>query len=192
MIRRVFLAAAAALCLAQPVAALAQTPDVPAKATGRAAFAPLEAWAGKTWRGTGNGPAGGAKIQDVQQWQWDLGGHAIRIIHSVNDGAYAGESVLFPAPDGDGFVYTYVTTGGFYTTGVIRPAGQNAYVAEETVHGVPGLGKLRSEGELGADGVYRVRSSMEKDGQWIETGGFDYVEDAAAKPVLPDLPAKEQ
>ncbi|ESQ88211.1 hypothetical protein ABAC460_16245 [Asticcacaulis sp. AC460] len=189
MIRRILLAAAAAICLAQPVAAFAQ--DVPAKAIGRAAFAPLEAWAGKTWRGTGKGPAGGAPINDVQQWQWDLGGHAIRITHSVNNGAYAGESVLFPAEDGNGYVYTYVTTGGFYTTGVIHPDGPNAYVAEETVHGVPGLGKLRARGEIGADGVYRTRSSMEKDGQWIEVGGFEYVEDATAKPVLPELPPKQ-
>ncbi|ESQ74687.1 hypothetical protein ABAC402_13090 [Asticcacaulis sp. AC402] len=184
------MAAAAAFCLAQPVAALAQTPEVPVKATGRAAFAPLEAWAGKTWRGTGKGPAGGAPINDIQQWQWDLGGHAIRIVHSVNNGAYAGESVLFPAADGDGYVYTYVTTGGFYTTGIIRAGVGKGYVAEETVHGVPGMGKLRSKGEIGADGVYRVRSSMEKDGQWVETGGFDYVEDATATPVLPPLPAR--
>lgn len=190
--KRHLVVAGALLALAMPVVSVAQTTALPKASEGRAAYAPFAPLVGKTWRGKGVGPAGGTHVEDIQRWEWILGGQAIRITHSVNNGAYAGESVVFRAPDGDGpegiaYVYTYVTTGGFYTTGVMRAKGAGAFVAEETVHGVPGLGKLKAVGTLGEDGVYRMRSSMDKDGQWVETGGFDYSEDASAVPVMPTL-----
>lgn len=56
------------------------------------------------------------------------------------------------------------------------------------MHGADGIERLRSTAALGADGVYRVRSSTERDGQWVEAGGFDYREDSSATPVMPPAP----
>lgn len=42
---------------------------------------------------------------------------------------------------------------------------------------------------LGADGVYRVRSSTEQGDAWVEIGGFDYREDPSASLILPTVQA---
>lgn len=170
------------IALAAPSLAIAQQAPLPEAVSGRAAYAPFEAMVGKTWRGQGIGPN---KAEDIQRWEWAVGGHAIRIVHSVNNGAYAGETLIFRDKDSGNYIFHYFTTGGFHTTGTIRPVGAVSYEIDETIHGAKGFGALKSTGVLGADGVYRTRSKMEKDGKWVEFGGFDYREDATAVPVMP-------
>lgn len=180
MIRKFVLLSVVAL--AAPSLAIAQQAPLPEAVSGRAAYAPFEAMVGKTWRGQGIGPN---KAEDIQRWQWAVGGHAIRIVHSVNNGAYAGETLIFRDKDSGNYIFHYFTTGGFHTTGTIRPVGAVSYEIDETIHGAKGFGALKSTGILGPDGVYRTRSRMEKDGKWVDFGGFDYREDATAVPVMP-------
>lgn len=179
MIRKLILVSVIALSV--PVVVWAQPAPLPEAMSGWAAYAPFEPMVGKTWRGQGTKDA---KTEDIQRWEWAIGGHAIRIVHSVNNGAYAGESLIFRDKDSGDYIFHYFTTGGFHTTGTIRPTGPAAYEMEEAVHGVKGLAALRSTGVLGADGIYRTRGKREKDGQWVEAGGFDYREDATAKVVM--------
>lgn len=162
--------------------ATAQVAPVPEAATGPAAYAPFERMIGKSWRGTGTAGAG---VEDIQRWDWAIGGHAVRVVHSVNGGAYAGETLIFRDRDSGDYIFHYFTTGGFHTTGTMTPTGPGAFAIEETVHGAAGIERLRSTAELGADGVYRVRSTTERDGEWVEAGGFDYREDPSATPVMP-------
>lgn len=166
-------------------AAVAQVAPLPEAQSGPAAYAPFEAMIGKSWRGVGTGGAG---VEDIQRWDWALGGHAVRVVHSVNGGAYAGETLIFRDKDSGDYIFHYFTTGGFHTTGTIRPTEPGAFAINETVHGADGIERLRSTTALGADGVYRVRSSTERDGQWVEAGGFDYREDPTATPVMPPAP----
>lgn len=151
----------------------------------RAAFAPFLPLIGKTWRGPGTGPDG-ASVEDVARWEWAIKGHAIRIVHAVNGGVYGGETLI--AKEGDSYVFHYFTTGGFHTSGTITASAPGVIAIDQTVHGASNIGRLRSQGELGADGVYRVRTSTERDGAWVEVGGFDYREDPAAQVNLPDTP----
>jgi hypothetical protein len=164
---------------------LAQSTAVPEAAAGRAAYAPFEPLIGRTWRGVSIGPDA---VEDVQRWEWALGGHAVRIVHSVNAGAYAGETLVFRDPATEGYVFHYFTTGGFHTTGVIVPTGPGAYRVSETVSGGDWIREVGSTAELGEDGVLRVRSRFRTDDGWSEAGGFDYVEDGAAVLILPSLP----
>lgn len=152
--------------------------DVPADRF--AVFGPL---LGRTWRGVGTGPEG---VVDIQRWERAVGGHAVRVVHSVNDGAYSGETLIVHDKTRDALVFHYFTTGGFHTTGVITPNGAGAYEVEETVHGFPGLDTISSTAALGADGVMKVRSRTQKDGTWVEGGGFDYREAPDAVLKLPD------
>ena len=176
--------AAFVACLLFAAPAWAQVADLPPPGAGRAAFAPFEHLVGKTWRGTGSAdPA----VVDVQRWEWAVGGHAVRVVHSVNGGAYAGETLIVRDKASGAYVFTYVTTGGFHTTGVMRPTGPGAFEVEETVHGLDGFPPLRSTIILGPDGVNRSRGFAEENGQWVEKGGFDYREDPSAQPVMPPL-----
>jgi len=165
--------------------AAAQVAPVPEAATGPAAYAPFQPMIGRSWRGTGTRGAG---VEDIQRWDWAIGGHAVRVVHSVNGGAYAGETLIFRDRDSGDYIFHYFTTGGFHTTGTMTPAGPGTFEIDETVHGADGIERLRSTAALGADGVYRIRSSTERDGRWVEMGGFDYREDPSAAPVMPALP----
>jgi len=168
--------------LSGAVPAASQVAPMPEAATGPAAYAPFERMIGRSWRGTGTG---GRQVEDIQRWDWAIGGHAVRVVHSVNGGAYAGETLIFRDRDSGDYIFHYFTTGGFHTTGVMTPTGPGAFAIDERVHGAAGIERLRSTAALGADGVYRVRSSMERDGEWVEVGGFDYREDPSATPVMP-------
>ncbi len=182
---RLIATAVLSLLLAAPgLPALAQVADLPAPGVGRAAYAPFEHLIGRSWRGVGTAQAG---VEDVQRWDWAVGGHAVRVVHSVNAGAYAGETLIFRDRDSGAYVFHYFTSGGFHTTGVMRPTGPGAFEAEETVHGLDGFPPLRSTIVMGADGVNRARTFQQEDGQWVEKGGFDYREDPDAVPVLPTL-----
>ena len=182
---RLIAAFALSLLFAAPgLSAFAQVADLPAPGVGRAAYAPFEHLVGKTWRGVGTGPQA---IEDIQRWEWAVGGHAVRVVHSVGGGAYAGETLIFRDKASGAYIYHYFTSGGFHTTGVMRPTGPGAFEAEETVHGLDGFPPIRSTLVMGADGVHRVRSFQQENGVWVEKGGFDYREDDTAVPVMPVL-----
>lgn len=162
--------------------AIAQDAGLPQAERAASVFAPLEPFIGRTWRGRS---LGDNPVQDVQRWDWAVGGHAVRVVHSVNDGAYAGETLIFHDRTRDVLIFHYFTTGGFHTTGMLTPVGAGAFDAEEAVHGAGSVEAVRSTVRLDADGVLRARSRMLRGGEWSDTGGFDYEEDAAATVVMP-------
>ncbi len=176
--------AAAVLSLTFAASAFAQVAELPPPGVGRAAYAPFEHLIGKSWRGTG---VPDASVVDVQKWEWAVGGHAVRVVHSVGDGAYAGETVIFRDKDSGAYVFHYFTSGGFHTTGTMRPIGPGAFEVEETVHGLDGFAPLRSTIVMGEDGVNRSRGFQQQNGEWVEKGGFDYREAPGAVPVMPPL-----
>ncbi len=182
---RLIAAVALSLLFAAPgLSAVAQVAELPAPGAGRAAYAPFEHLVGRAWRGAGTGPEA---VEDIQRWEWAVGGHAVRVVHSVGGGAYAGETLIFRDKASEGYIFHYFTSGGFHTTGVMRPTGPGAFEAEETVHGLEGFPPIRSTLVMGADGVHRARSFQRENGVWVEKGGFDYREDASAVPVMPGL-----
>lgn len=181
------LMSATALTALTPVTSLAQ--DLPQAAartsTGFDAFRPL---IGQTWRGQAIHQDG---VEDVMRWEWAVGGHAVRILHAVNGGVYGGETLIFPDKDSGDLIFHYFTTGGFHTTGVIRPRAEGGWTIEEHVQGADGVETLRSTAEIGADGVYRTRSQQVTDSGESEFGGFDYRPDVEARIALPWLEGAE-
>lgn len=180
------LAFAVALTVLAPLTppAAAQTGEAYSPARAFEAFAPL---IGRTWRGTGTGPDG-RPVEDVARWEWAVGGHAVRVVHAVNGGTYGGDTLI--GRDQTGYFFHYFTNGGFHTTGTITSERPGVFVIEQTVHGGPPM-QLRSQCEMGADGVYRVRTSRLVDGEWKPVGGFDYREDPGANADLPLPPGTD-
>ena len=185
--KRLMMMLAAAIAFLLPAAAWAQPAPLPGSA--EEAYAPFLPLVGKTWRGAATAAEG---VEDIQRWDWAVGGHAVRVTHAVNGGVYGGETLIFRDKDSGQYIFHYFTSGGFHTTGVITPSAPGVFEIEEAVHGVDDLEALRSTGTLGSDGVYRVRGKVEKDGQWVESGGFDYREDASATVALPRRPGPGQ
>ena len=112
---------------------------------------------GKTWRGTLPGGA-----VDVHRFELILNGQVVRTIHSVNDGAYAGEALVYWDAEKQSIVSHYVTTGGFYTSATIR--FENGAMLSHIL----------------ADGRLQVKTEQLKDGQWTPGGERLYVEDPGA------------
>ena len=143
-------------------------------------LAPLLPLVGKTWRGALS-PAGAAKpVVDVQRFDLALGGRAVHSSHSINDGEYGGETLFTWDDEKKAIVYTYVTTGGFYTTGLLEPEA-GGFKSHETVHGTAGgIREVEATSRLLPDGRLHVKSRYLKDGQWADGHEVHYSEDPKA------------
>jgi len=171
----------AAIALTLLVTALASS-SVPANPNDPlAALAPM---VDKTWRAE-TVEKDGETMVDVQRWEWILGGRAMRIMHSLNDGAYGGQTTVYPDPEGDSMRFHYVTTGGFVTEGTIT-IEDGVMTAVEDVTGHPSITKVKNTTEL-KDGTLQSRSKYLQNGEWVAGHSFDYREAPDAKPVFPPV-----
>src|SRR6187397_1221034 len=111
--------ACSAVVLLAIIAALAI--DARADETGKLdeALEPLRPFLGKTWRGEFKNSTPEKPVFDVSRWERALNGKAIRVLHSVNEGAYGGESIIMWDKEKQVVAYHYFTTGGFTTTGTM-------------------------------------------------------------------------
>jgi hypothetical protein len=111
---------------------------------------------------------------DVSNYEWILGGKALRIMHSISDGDYGGEALVHWNTEKEVIIYRYVTTASFYTEGKITPT-ENGFDAHEIVHGnMGGITKTRSGYTL-KEGEIHVWSQFLKDGEWAEKTQTTYI-----------------
>ena len=139
---------------------------------------------GTTWRAEGVGENGEAVV-DVARWEWILGGRAVRVVHSINDGAYGGQSTIYFDPAEEVYRQHYVTTGGFRTEGILHVENE-AMIGVEVVAGHPTISRVRSRSEL-VDGVLHVRSEYLENGEWTEGHGFEYRPAPEVEPIFPPV-----
>src|SRR5580765_2555655 len=75
---------------------------------------------GKTWKGTFNDSKPEKPTIDVARWERALNGQAVRLLHSINQGVYGGETLFVWNDKSQSVEYFYFTTAGFMTTGVME------------------------------------------------------------------------
>lgn len=122
---------------------------------------------GKVWRAEFKNPASDKPVVDVAHWERALNGKAVRITHSINDGAYGGESIVMWDDQKKSLQYHYFTTAGFTTVGTMTIEG-NVLVSRETVTGnKEGITEVRGRHEIRADGTLFVKTEYLKGGEWI-------------------------
>ena len=150
-------------------------------------LAPLAPFVGKTWRGEFVGSTPENPMVDVQRWEWALAGKGVRIVHSLNQGQYGGETMVIYDGERERLVYFYFTTAGFYTTGTMQ-VGDGMYVAHEEVVGdADGITAVRATARLLDDGRMESTSEYLKNGEWVHGRGVVYEEDPTAEIVLPEV-----
>jgi len=143
-------------------------------------LAPLAPLIGKTWRGTVSPPGAAKPAVDVSRFELALNGQAVRNRHSIDDGAYGGETFIVWEEEKQSLVYYYFTTAGFYTTGTLRAEG-GAIVSHEVVKGAAGgIAEVKAESRLLPDGRLHVKSRYLKNGEWVDGRETYYVEDPQA------------
>lgn len=128
----------------------------------------LRPFIGKTFRGELKGSTKEKPIIDISHYERALNGTAVRSLHSINNGAYGGESLIFWDKSKEQIVYYYFTTAGFFTTGVMKLESAGKYVSTEKVTGsADGVTEVRATGEIKADGTFVTSSEYLKDGKWV-------------------------
>lgn len=140
----------------------------------------LKPFVGKTYRGIMGDPNGEHSI-DIQSWERILNGTSIRIMHSVDDGAYGGESILYWDKQKERIAYYYFTTAGFITHGYML-VEKVKYTAFETVEGSEqGITEVKSTTVLNEDGSLTASAEYFKNGKWIPGHKIEYTLDMNAK-----------
>ncbi len=144
-------------------------------------FAPL---LGKTWKGEFKNSTSEKPVFDVTRWERALNGKAIRVMHSVNDGAYGGESLIMWDAKRNTVAYWYFTTAGFRTEGTMKHE-DGQWIAHETVSGAAGgVTEVRSTTKILPDGRMHVKAEYLKDGTWGVGREVHYKEAPDAKVVF--------
>jgi hypothetical protein len=144
----------------------------------------FETYVGKTFTGTFVDQATGAEGVDVQRWEATLGGKAIRVVHSLNQGEYGGETIIFWNAAKDAVTFYYFTTAGFLTQGTVT-IGEGVFTAHEIVEGeAGGITEVRSTSRALEDGRIKAVSEFLKDGQWVPGHEIIYAEDPDAEVVF--------
>lgn len=147
-------------------------------------FTMLEPLLGRTWRGEFAGTD--KPVIDIQRWERALGGRAVRVLHSINDGAYGGETMIVWDESRRSLVYCYFTTAGFHTTGTMAQDSSRSFASTERVTGsANGVTEVRSSYVFNADGSFTSRSSYLKDGAWVGGREVTYREAPEETVILP-------
>src|SRR5688572_22855092 len=74
---------------------------------------------GKTWKGGFKNSTQENPIVDIARWERALNGKAVRVLHSINDGAYGGETIIMWDEKKQAVGFHYFTTAGFMTAGSV-------------------------------------------------------------------------
>ena len=141
-----------------------------------------------TWKGEFVGGKSAKPMVDVVRFERAMNGQAVRALHSVNDGIYAGETIIVWDEKAQEIQTFYFTTTGDRTEGVMKVGSDGVISSTETVKGVEGTAgavtKVRATSKLLRDGKLHVKSEYWKDGAWAPGHEIVYKEDAAAEVVF--------
>lgn len=146
---------------------------------------PLRPMLGRTWRGPFKSSRPDKPVVDVMSWERILNGKAVRVLHSINEGSYGGETIYRWDPDKQIITYHYFTTAGFMTTGTVK-FEHGTWTTHEVVSGNSGgVTEVRATARLEADGSFAVKTEHRgKDGAWGAGRETVYREDPAAKVIF--------
>ncbi len=145
---------------------------------------PLRPWLGKTWKGEFKNSTPEKPIVDVASWERALNGKAIRVLHSINDGTYGGESLIMWDDEKKAVTYHYFTTAGFRTSGTMTFEGSKIFSHEKVTGSANGVTEVRGTHELRSDGTLHVKTEYLKNGEWTPGRDATYREDSKARVVF--------
>lgn len=141
----------------------------------------LRPFLAKTWRGQFKDSKRDQPMFDIARWERALNGKAVRVLHSIDDGRYGGESIIHWDSEKNQISYHYFTTAGFYTTGTMTCVDGKITAVEKVTGNSNGITEVRSTYELRRDGTVLNKSEYIKNGQAAGHREVIYREDASAE-----------
>lgn len=143
---------------------------------------PLRPYLYKTWKGEFVGSE--EPTFDIQKWERILNGTHIRIMHSLNDGDYGGETLIYWDKTNKTLAYYYFTTAGFYTHGTMK-IEDGKFVSFEKVEGdANGITEVKNISEVLPDGRLSSKAYFLKNDEWIDGHQIIYQEDLNAELIF--------
>ena len=140
------------------------------------ALEPFRPFLGKTFRGELAESTPEKPVVDISKWERALNGQAVRNLHSLNDGEYGGETIIYYDKDKQSLMYYYFTTAGFYTHGTMTFEGDTV-ISHEFVEGNEnGITEVKSTATILEDGSLHNKSMYLKNGEWVEGHEATYIE----------------
>ena len=125
-----------------------------------------------TWESKFN--MNGKEVTDVSRFERALNGTTLRVLHSIDNGVYGGESLMFWDGVKKQMVFYYFTTAGFHTQGHLEWQKDNSFVAFEDVSGnQSGITKVKSTSALQGD-TMTVSTSYLKNDVWTKPESRTY------------------
>jgi hypothetical protein len=145
---------------------------------------PLRPMLGRTWRGVFKSSRPDKPVVDVMHWERVLNGRGVRVLHSINDGSYGGETIFQWNGEKQVVTYHYFTTGGFMTTGTMRFEG-GKFQTHEVVSGTTGgVREVKAVSGFEPDGTFVVKTEHLADGKWAPGRETVYREAPDAKVIF--------
>ena len=138
----------------------------------------------KTYRGEFLNSTKDDPVYDVAKWERALNGNAIRILHSVNNGEYGGESIIMWNPEKESLMSWYFTTGGFFTNALVIVEGNKITSIEDVTGNDNGITKVKSIIEFSQNGRLENRSKYLMNNIWVDGHQIFYVEDPKARVIF--------
>lgn len=135
----------------------------------------------KTWKGHFKNSTPEKPNFDVQRWERCLNGRGVRVLHSVNNGSYGGETLIVANPKTSALEFYYFTTAGFYTRGTVQFEGKKMLTHEEVSGNENGITQVKATSELLPDGRLRVITKYFKNGAWEDGRDMTYEESSGTQ-----------
>ncbi len=145
---------------------------------------PLRPLLDKTWKGEFENSKPEKPIVDVARWERALNGKAVRVLHSVNDGVYGGETIFIWDEKKKVVTYHYFTTAGFMTVGSLSFKDGKLITHELVAGSAGGVTEVRGTSELLPSGALYLKTEQLKDGEWQPGREVTYKQDPDAKVVF--------
>ena len=173
-------------CLSLLVCWVSATPDLsgadlPSLA---AQLEPLRPFLDKTFKGEFENSKPEKPMVDVSRWERALNGKAVRVLHSLNEGAYGGETIFRWDETKKVVTYHYFTTAGFMTVGTLNFKDGKLITHESVTGSAGGVTEVRGTSELLPSGELHVKTEYLTDGEWKPAREVTYKPDPDAKVVF--------
>ena len=144
---------------------------------------PFEAYISKTFKGEFANSTLEKPVYDISHWERALNGNAIRIMHSVNNGEYGGESIVMWDTKKESLVSWYFTTAGFYTKATLHFEDGKLISIEDVTGNENGITQVKAIVKFLSNGQMHTTSKYLMDGKWID-GHEIYYNEAPGEKVI--------
>jgi hypothetical protein len=142
---------------------------------------PFKPYLSKTWKSQPSASGQEKPMVDVSHWERAMNGQAVRVLHSVNEGEYGGETIIMWDLQKKGLVFFYFTTAGFYTQGTMTIENKKVTSHEYVTGNKNNITEVKSVSEFLPDGSLKTQAYYFHNGKWEDGHSFTYVEDPTAE-----------